>query len=63
MSKEEAIDRAETQVYVYMKRGEIEEACRRRDITVSRDRSKMEKALIEALVAETERKEKVKNEF
>lgn len=49
------MDRAETQVYIYMNRGEIEEACRRRGITVSRDRSKMEQALIEALVAETER--------
>ena len=57
MTKKEAMDRAETQVYIYMNRGEIEEACRRRVITVSRDRSKMEQALIEALVAETERRE------
>ena len=57
MTKKEAMDRAETQVYIYMNRGEIEEACRRRVITVSRDRSKMEQALIEALVAETERRD------
>ena len=57
MTKKEAMDSAETQVYIYMNRGEIEEACRRRVITVSRDRSKMEQALIEALVAETERRE------
>lgn len=58
MTKKEAFDCAETQVYVYMNRGEIEEACRRRGITVSRDRSKMEQDLIEALLTETERKEK-----
>lgn len=57
MTKKEALDCAETQVYVYMNCGEFEEACRRRGITVSRDRSKMEQALIEALVAETERRE------
>lgn len=58
MTKEEARDCAETQVYVYMNRAEIEEACRRRGITVSRDRSRMEHELIEALVTENERKEK-----
>lgn len=61
MTREETIDRAKTQVYVHMNRGEIEDACRRRGITVSRNRSKMEQALINALVAETERK--AQNEF
>ena len=50
MTKKEAMERAETQVYIYMNRGEIEEACRRRVITVSRDRSKMEQALIGAMM-------------
>lgn len=54
MTRQDAIERAETRVYVYMNRGDIEEACRRRGIKVSRDRSVMEQALIDALVAEAD---------
>ena len=54
MTRQDAIERAETRVYVCMNRGDIEEACRRRGIKVSRDRSVMEQALIDALVAEAD---------
>ena len=42
----------EEKVYVYMNRGDIENACRLRGIKVTRNRAKMEGELIEAMVKE-----------
>lgn len=52
MTKQEARRRAEVRVYVNMNRGDIEDACQAHGIKVIRNRSKMEQALIEAIVAE-----------
>ena len=52
MTREEAKKRAEMRVYVYMKRGDIEEACKERGIK-ARGRSNMEQKLIEALTEES----------
>lgn len=52
MTKAEAREWAETKVYVYMNRGDIEAACRVRGIKVIRNRLKMEESLITEMVNE-----------
>lgn len=47
-----AKEKAETRVYVFMNRGDIEDACRDRGINVVKNRSSMEQKLIEALTGE-----------
>lgn len=52
MTKEEARERAETEVYVYMMRWQIEQECRTRGIKVTKNCSQMEEKFIEAMAKE-----------
>lgn len=52
MTREEAKEKAEMKVYVYMNRGDIEEECQERGIKVVKNRSAMEQKLIEAYTNE-----------
>jgi DNA-directed RNA polymerase subunit RPC12/RpoP len=45
-------EQAQEKVYVYMCRGDIEDECIKRGIKVTKNRSKMEQALIEAYTKE-----------
>lgn len=52
MSEAEAREKAETFVFCDMSRGDIEDGCRRRGIKVTKNRSSMEAALIDAITKE-----------
>lgn len=50
--RKEAREKAQELVFINMNRGDIEEACRKRGIKVTTNRSSMEGKLIEALTEE-----------
>lgn len=52
MTREEAREKAQEMVFMNMNRGDIEAGCRERGIKVTKNRSSMERKLIEALTEE-----------
>lgn len=52
MTKEQAKNKAQTKVFLYMNIGDIEQECINMNIPISKNRHTMEKKLIEAYITE-----------